>query len=209
MTRIRVLVADDHPIVRDGVKFALEQQAPDVTVVAEAADGMDVVKRAGRGEVDVYVLDVTMPRMNGIETARNILSLEPEAKVVLLTMHNSQRVVEAALDVGVLGYVLKEAMSGELATAIRRAFAGKRHFGKGVRLPEDGRPRFDAAPLSDREKEIARAIAEGLTSKEIADRLGISANTVQVHRRNLMQKLGVHKETDIVRLVVNEGALEL
>jgi len=104
--------------------------------------------------------------------------------------------------------VLKEAIAGELATAIRRAFAGKRHFGKGVRLPEEGQPRPDVTPLSDREKEIARAIAEGRTSKEIADQLGISANTVQVHRRNLMQKLGVHKETDVVRLVVNEGVLE-
>jgi len=108
----------------------------------------------------------------------------------------------------VLGYVLKDAMSGELATAIRNAFAGKRYFGKGVRLPEGGRPRPAVAPLSDREKEVALAIKDGLISKEIAERLGITTNTVQVHRRNLMQKLGVHKETDIVRMVVNEGALE-
>ncbi len=209
---IKVLVADDHPLVRDGVRFAVKREAPDIVVIGEATNGVDVLERAAQGGVDVYVLDVTMPRLNGVETARRLRRMDPKARVVLLTMHSSRRLVGDAMAVGVLGYVLKDAMAGELTKAIRHAHEGEVYLGQGVPVPvqdADRRKGDSGFALSEREAEVLQLIAEGLAGKEIADRLGLTLNTVNVHRRNLMQKLGLHKETELVRYAINEGRAKL
>jgi DNA-binding NarL/FixJ family response regulator len=209
---IRVFVADDHPLVRDGVRFALQRESPGIVVVGEATNGADVLDRAEQGGVDVYVLDVTMPRLNGVETARRLKRVAPDAHVVLLTMHSSRRLVADAMAVGVLGYVLKDAMAGELTKAIRHAYEGKEYLGMGVPAPAPSvsRRRGESSlALSEREAEVLQLIAEGLAGKEIADRLALTLNTVNVHRRNIMQKLGMHKETELVRYAINEGRAKL
>jgi DNA-binding NarL/FixJ family response regulator len=209
---IRVFVADDHPVVRDGVRFALRNESPGIEVIGEATNGADVLERASKGGVDVYVLDVTMPRLNGVETARRLRRADPDARVVLLTMHNSARLVADAMAVGVLGYVLKDAMAGELTKAIKAASEGKPYLGQGVPVPpaDASRRRGESSlALSEREAEVLQLIAEGLSSKEIADRMGLTFNTVNVHRRNIMQKLGMHKDTELVRYAISEGRAKL
>lgn len=209
---IKVFVADDHPLVRDGVRFALKREAPAIVVVGEATNGNDVLDRALEGGVDVYVLDVTMPRLNGVETARRLKRMDPDARVVLLTMHNSRRLVGDAMAVGVLGYVLKDAMAGELTKAIRHAYDGEVYLAQGVAVPPrdaDRRKGESALELSEREAEVLQLIAEGLSSKEIADRMKLTFNTVNVHRRNIMQKLGLHKDTELVRYAIEEGRAKL
>lgn len=209
---IRVFVADDHLVVRDGVRFALKREASDIVVVGEATNGVDVVERAGQGGVDVFVLDVTMPRLNGVETARKLKRMDPGVRVVLLTMHSSRRLVVDAMAVGVLGYVLKDAMAGELTKAIRRAYDGEVYLGQGVPAPPQAAARRKGEPtlvLSEREAEVLQLVAEGFSSKEIADSMKLTFNTVNVHRRNIMQKLCLHKETELVRYAIKEGRAKL
>lgn len=209
---IKVFVADDHPLVRDGVKFALRKESLGIEVVGEATNGADVLDRAAQDGVDVYVLDVTMPRLNGVETARRLKRMNPDARIVLLTMHNSTRLVADAMALGVLGYVLKDAMAGELAKAIKAAAEGKSYLGQGVPVPppDASRRRGESSlALSEREAEVLQLIAEGLSSKEIADRMSLTFNTVNVHRRNIMHKLGLHKDTELVRYAISEGRAKL
>lgn len=209
---ITVFVADDHPLVRDGVRFALQREAACITVVGEATNGVDALEHAERSAADVYILDVTMPRLNGVETARRLKRIAPESHVVLLTMHSSRRLVADAMSVGVLGYVLKDAMAGELTKAIKYAHEGKVYLGQGVPVPQHDANRLkgeSSLALSERESEVLQLIAEGLAGKEIADRLGLTLNTVNVHRRNIMHKLRIHKETELVRYAIQEGRAKL
>jgi DNA-binding NarL/FixJ family response regulator len=213
---IRVLIADDHPIVRDGLRFSLKRWGRDIEIAAEASDGMEVLKLAKKQPIDVFIIDVAMPLLNGLDTTRALLREQPTAKVMILSFHTSRSIVEEAMRAGARGYLTKETASQHIVEAVREIAAGRfylspdvAHFmvelaakGRGSRM--DGRP----GALTIQERRVLQLIAEGKTSKEIASLLSLATNTVHAHRKNLMAKLDVHKQTDLVRLALREGIIK-
>lgn len=212
---IRVLIADDHPVVRDGLRLTLERSEPDIVVVGEAADGVEVLTLAQTVPVDVFVLDVTMPNLNGIETARELRKRNPDVKVVVLSLHDTRAMVEGALAAGARGYLTKESATRHVVEAVTEVHAGRYYLSPPIAhfVVESGRawtrgtrPRGAApAPLTGRERRVLQLIAEGQSSKEIAAILGLSPNTVHAHRTSLMAKLDIHKDTDLVRYAIKAG----
>jgi DNA-binding NarL/FixJ family response regulator len=216
--KIRVLIADDHPLVRDGLRFSIERSGGDIEIVAEAADGFSAVKAAKEHSPDVFVLDITMPRMNGLETAREILRGDPAAKIIILSLHDTRAFVEDALELGARGYLTKDTASRHIIEALKEVQAGRFYLSpqiahilveKGIRRTKARRSGRRAAALTGQERKILQLIAEGRTGKEIAAALEIAPNTVHAHRTNLMTKLGLHKQTDLVRLAIKEGWVKL
>jgi DNA-binding NarL/FixJ family response regulator len=212
---VRLLIADDHPVVRDGIRFLVERQRGRFSIVAEASDGLEVLAHAQRHEVDVFLLDITMPNLNGIETARKIVEADPDARVILLTLHNNSKFVESAQKAGVRGYVVKESVSADLIRAIDAVMAGRVFHSDGLRPREcaPDTPAGQAAAgdweLTSRERQVLQLIGEGCSSKEVAAKLEISPYTVLTHRTNIMSKLGIHKDTELVRYAVKEGIAKL
>jgi two-component system response regulator NreC len=215
--KIRVLLADDHAIVREGVRLCLEGMG-DLEVVGEAEDGYGAVRLTGQLAPDVAVLDVTMPRLNGIETLRQIRRDHPKTAVVMLSMHDNEAYVTQALQAGARGYVLKRTAGTELASAIRAAHAGEVYLHPGVakRVVADylqrlGPDEISAAPhdrLTPREREVLQLAAEGLTTREIADQLVVSAKTAEHHRASAMTKLNLHSQTELVKYAIRNGLIE-
>jgi DNA-binding NarL/FixJ family response regulator len=215
---INIILADDHKIVRDGLKSVIKCLAQDIDVIGEASDGAGVLVLAQKSPADVYVLDISMPHLNGIETCRKLKKLQPSCKVVMLSMHNEMRFVEEALRAGANGYLLKDNSTDELITAIRKVEEGKFFLSPGIssfvvrgflgkRKPEktgekEGR-------LTSREKQILQLITEGLMNKEIAARLDISLNTVHAHRNKIMDKLDIHRQAELIRFALKEGITAL
>jgi DNA-binding NarL/FixJ family response regulator len=216
--KIRVLIADDHPLVRDGLRFSIERSGEEIEVVAEAADGPAVVEMAAKRAPDVFVLDITMPRMNGLETAREILRGDPAAKIIILSLHDTRAFVEDALDLGAHGYLTKDSASRLIIEAVKEVHAGRYYLSPQIAyiLVERRSRRMKSRPagpraaaLTAQERKVLQLIAEGRTGKEIAAELRLSPNTVHVHRTNLMTKLGLHKQTDLVRYAVKESLVKL
>lgn len=214
---IRVIIADDHPIVRDGLRMTIERSGKDIQVVGEAGDGIEVLKMAGRKPADVYVLDVTMPNMNGIEAARELLRKYPRSKIIMLSLHDTKEMVEEAMASGALGYLTKDMATRNIVEAITETHAGgiylcprianlllglggKRNRGKRGAIRAD---------LTGQERRVLQLIAEGHSNKEIAGMLDLAANTVHAHRNNLMAKLNIHKQADLVRYAIREGIAKL
>lgn len=216
-TRIRVLLADDHAIVREGVRLCLEGMG-DIEVAGEAADGHQAVRLAGELKPDVAVLDVTMPRLNGIEALRQIKRDHPATAVVMLSMHDNEAYITQALQAGASGYVLKRTAARDLATGIRAAAAGEMYLDHGVarRVVADYLHRLGpedtiSAPhdrLTPREREVLQLAAEGLTTREIAERLIVSAKTAEHHRASAMSKLNLHSQTELVKYAIRNGLIE-
>lgn len=209
---IRILLADDHAIVRSGIRALLEGE-PDVEVVGEAEDGLDAVHEATRLRPDVVVMDISMPRINGIAATRRIHHVAPTIGVVALTMHDSESYFYEMLRAGGSGYILKDAPAGELLQAIRAANAGEPYLSPTVarRLVRDytteRRAQLDG--LTKREAETLTLVAEGLTNREIAARLSVTVKTVEAHRTNLMQKLNLHDRTELVKYAIRKGLISL
>ncbi len=211
---LHVLVADDHGIVRSGLKMLIERQEG-MRVVAEAEDGVAAVEAALREQPDVAVLDVSMPRMTGVQAAREIKARCPETSVVLLSMHDEERYLFDGLKAGASGYVLKKAAAEELVKAIRvvaaggvfldPALAGKVVNGYVGRKKMRGA--LQGSALSEREEEVLRLVAWGYTNKEVAGYLNISVKTVETHKTNLMEKLDLNGRSDIVRYALRRGWL--
>ena len=216
--KIRVVIADDHPVVRDGLRLTLEKEADDVEVVGEASNGPEALGLADSLLAHVYIIDITMPELNGIETTRRLLKQHPEAKVIILSLHGNEAFVRQAIESGASGYLLKESATRDVLNAIRDVHAGRCYLSPGVAHvvvsgylghSDGATPPSDRGTLTGREREIVQLIAEGASSKEIAAKLGLSVNTVHVHRSNLMSKLDLHKQTDIVRYAIREGLAKL
>ena len=210
-----ILIADDHGIVREGLKRLLEAEA-DFEVCAEASDGREVLTEVERTHPDVVVLDITMPQLGGLETLERLRAAHPDLKVVLLSVHGEAPMVHSAAALGVNGYVLKNGQATEVVAAVRAVTRGGSYFSPPVarELVEQIRaPRTDApdplAALSTREREVLKLIAEGFSAKEIGQRLSISAKTVEAHRTSLMRKLGARKATELVRVAVRHGVIEV
>jgi DNA-binding NarL/FixJ family response regulator len=212
---IRVIIADDHPVVRDGLRMTIERNGPDMVVVGEAADGMEVLKTARATPADVFILDITMPNMNGIETARELRRQSPAAKIIILSLHDTKAMVEEALAAGALGYLTKESATRHVVEAISEVQAGRYYLSPqiahyvveaGRRGTKAARPRGSApTALTGRERRVLQLIAEGQSSKDIATTLGLSPNTVHAHRTSVMTKLNIHKDTDLVRYAIKAG----
>jgi two-component system, NarL family, response regulator NreC len=215
---IRVVLADDHPVVRAGLRAVIEKSKEDIAIVDEAINGMEVLKIAEKSPVDVYLLDVEMPQLNGIETAERLLKKDPKAKIIILSIHDSRIFVHRALRCGVKGYILKESATEEVIQAIQEVFRGRFFLSPGISdyivdgfLGKVGadKEKSGGNGLTKREREIVQLIGEGATNKEIAQKLNLYLNTVQVHRRNLMQKLNIHKQADLIRYTIREGISKL
>jgi two-component system response regulator NreC len=210
---IRVLVVDDHSVVRAGLKLLLEQ-AEDLEPVGEAASGREAVFEARRLEPDVILLDLVMPDGGGLDVLPTLVHEHPGTKVVVLSMQDDPRYVRQAFESGALGYILKEAVDTDVATAIRAVAGGRRyvHPTLGARLvAAEARAARRAAddPLSNREHEVLRLLALGYTNGEIADELFISVRTAETHRSHILHKLHLATRADLVRYALEERLLEV
>jgi DNA-binding NarL/FixJ family response regulator len=211
---ISVLVADDHGVVREGIQRVLESE-PDIKVCAEAADGHEVLEQVEKHAPDILILDISMPRLSGLETLERVRARYPAVKTVLLSFRADAPLIRSAVALGADGYLLKNANTDEILVAIREIVRGGCYFSPPVareivqQMREPARKGDEPfTQLSTREREVLRLIAEGLSAKEIAGRLGISAKTVEAHRTSLMRKLGVRKATELVRYAVRHGLIE-
>ena len=212
---IRVLLADDHSILREGVRALLAPHA-DVEVVGEASDGKQAIEQVEKLDPDVVVMDIAMPGLGGIEATIELKKLGKRTKVLILSQYEDREYVRRLLKVGVSGYILKKSAGGELVNAIRAV-----HRGGLVLDPEVARVAMEesssTAPggsdpyetLTDREKQVLKLVAEGGSNKEVAETLGISVKTAMSHREKVMEKLGVHNRTELVRLAIKRGVIRV
>lgn len=213
---IRILVADDHAVVCKGLRALLEAE-PDFEVVGEVHDGLEVLPMVSRAKPDILLLDIMMPGLNGLEVARQVHQRQPQTRVVVLSMHSSEAYVLEALRNGAAGYLLKQSTEEDLVQGIRQVLSGQRYLspplteravevyseksrGQDVRDPYEN--------LTEREREVLQLGAEGLSVSEIAARLSISPRTVETHRANLMDKLSLHTQTELVRYALRRGIIE-
>ena len=205
--KITVLLVDDHSLVRRGFRRMLEDES-DMEVVGEAGDGEESVKLAKRLHPQVVVMDCALPRMNGLEATRQIIEECPETAVLMLSMHSENTWVRQAIDAGAKGYILKNAMDLELGSAIRKIAAGETVFDPKVEQKSTLRGERNAA-LTQRELEVLQMIVDGKSNKEIATALDLSANTVAVHRANIMNTLGIHKTAELVVYAIRSGLVNV
>ena len=210
----RILIADDHAIVRSGLRQVLDAK-PDMEVVAEAENGAEAVEKALEDDVQLAILDVSMPRMTGIQAAAELQKRKPELKTLMLSMHDSEQFLFEALKAGASGYVLKSGADTDIVEAVRAAMRGDSYLYPSAvtTLVRDyverggrGKEQFDV--LTPRELEVLKLIAEANTSKEIADKLFISIKTVDRHRQNILEKLGMSDRVELTRYAIRRGLIQ-
>ncbi|MEU5608655.1 response regulator [Streptomyces sparsogenes] len=212
---IRILLADDHALVRRGVRLILDRE-PDLEVVAEAGDGAEAIEAARSQEIDLAVLDIAMPRLTGLQATRELAALKPGLRILMLTMHDNEQYLFQALKAGACGYVLKSVADRDLVAACRAAMRNEpflypgavtaliRNYLERVRHGEEDPDQL----LTPREEEVLKLVAEGHSSKEIAEILFISVKTVHRHRANLLHKLGLHDRLELTRYAIRAGLIE-
>lgn len=211
---IRVILADDHTLVRAGIRRIIESQ-PGCVVVGEAADGNQAVDTIRQVEADVLVLDLKMEGREGIEVLRVAKAERPNLKVIVLTMHAGREYVSRAMEEGANGYLLKDSAVQDLASAIDAVMSGRPYFSPAIQqqmakiLKGDAQPAHDLRSLTEREREVLILLARGLSTKEIAATLDIGARTVETHRANVMRKLGVRSVAVLTQVAIREGILDL
>jgi DNA-binding NarL/FixJ family response regulator len=217
MKKIRILIADDHAVVREGLRVLVDSH-PGWQVAGEAANGREAVALALQLKPDVAVIDFTMPELNGLEATRQIRRALPETEVLMLTMHDSERLAHQALTAGARGFLLKSDGNAQFVAAVKALLQHRPYFTPRISamvlegfLHPARRPVVDECPadrLSPREREVVQLIAEGCTSKEIAARLHISEKTVEAHRGNILRRLGLHSAVDLVRYAIRNRIIE-
>jgi two-component system response regulator NreC len=216
MDKIRVLIADDHAIVREGIRLILAAHE-DIEVVGEAQDGLETISRVKELEPDVVLMDIAMPGLGGLEATIELAKTAPESRVLVLTQYDDAEYIYRFLHAGAAGYVLKKSVGSDLVSAIRAVAQGKSFIDsmiadkviRGYLEPEavtSDLGLYDK--LSDREKTVFKLIAEGYTSRQIADTLVLSIKTVMTHRANIMEKLGVHNRSDLIKLAIRHGLIQ-
>jgi DNA-binding NarL/FixJ family response regulator len=213
--KTRILLADDHTVVRQGLRFILDSE-PDIEVIAEASNGNEAVARALKDDIDLAILDIAMPTMTGLQAARELSKRRPDLKMLILSMHDDEGYLYEALRAGTSGYVLKSVADRDLVAAVRAAMRGEpflyagaeralvRDYVQAARageaLPED--------PLTPREQQIVKLIAESNTNRQIAELLTISEKTVETHRANILEKLGMRDRVELTRYAIRRGFVE-
>ena len=216
MQKIKVLVVDDHTIVRDGI-CTLLALAGDIEVVGEAANGSEALKMVKELEPNVVLMDIAMPIMDGLEATRRICKEFPRTRVLVLTQYDDKEYVFPVIEAGACGFISKAAASSELTAGIRAIYHGDSYLSPSATrfLVEnyqhgDGRVSHDPyKQLTDRERDVLKLVAEGYTTQEIADMLGVSPKTVEGHRTNLMDKLGIHNRTELVKYALRKGIISI
>jgi DNA-binding NarL/FixJ family response regulator len=213
--KTRILLADDHTVVRQGLRFILDTE-PDLEVIAEASNGNEAVARALRDDIDLAILDIAMPTMTGLQAARELSKRRPELKMLILSMHDDEGYLYEALKAGTSGYVLKSVADRDLVAAVRAAMRGEpflyagaeralvRDYVQAARAGET--PPED--PLTPREQQIVKLIAESNTNRQIAELLTISEKTVETHRANILEKLGMRDRVELTRYAIRRGFVE-
>lgn len=201
----RILLADDHPLIRKGFRHVLSAE-PDLVVVGEAHDGHEAVDLAGSLQPDVLLLDVMMPRLNGLEAIIEVVKVSPQTRILVVSMHDAPAAVTAALKCGAAGYVLKDSTPRELVLAVRHVLAGRLHIGRIAKIEVPGGG-TDRARLSDRETQVLMLVALGYTSRQLGRALGISARTADVHRAHIMKKLELTTLADLIRYAYRSGLI--
>lgn len=211
---ISVLVADDHGVLRKGVRSVLDGER-DIEVCGEACDGIEALEAIASSSPDVVILDISMPNLDGLGTLEEIRKRHPGIKTILFSIHQESAIIRDAVARGADGYLLKSAATREIVDAIHAVLAGDNYFSPPVArelvavLRDSGGGGLEATgQLSRREREVLHLIAEGLSAREVGERLGISGKTVEAHRTSLMRKLGVKKATELVRYAVRQGLIE-
>jgi DNA-binding NarL/FixJ family response regulator len=215
-SKIRILIADDHTLLRNGICALLEDE-PDIVIVGEASDGREAVRLAGQFKPNVVLMDIAMPLLNGLEATRQIKREHPEINVLVLTMYDNEEYFREMLEVGASGYIIKRAAASELVSAIRAVYKGEAVLSPAITrlLLEDylshdsHNEKDDPNALSSREREVLQLIAEGKTSREIAEILNLAIKTVQSHRTSLMQKLDLHDRGDLIKYAIQKKIIEL
>jgi DNA-binding NarL/FixJ family response regulator len=212
----RILLADDHALVRRGVRLILDSE-PDLTVVAEASDGAEAIAQARAERPDLAILDIAMPRLTGLQAARELSRILPDLRILILTMYDNEQYFFEALKAGASGYVLKSVADRDLVEACRAAVRGEPFLYPGavgalirsyLERVADGEDPAAGRTITDREEEVLKLVAEGHSSKEIADLLVISIKTVERHRSNLLQKLGLRDRLELTRYAIRAGLIE-
>ena len=213
----KVFIADDHSIVREGIKTILERSDKFIEVVGEAENGREVIAFAEKHRADVYILDISMPFLNGLETAERLRKISPDCKIIILSMYDNRTSVEKAFSARVNGYLIKESAIDEIVHAVQEVQLGRFFLSPGISNyvvegfldSKSRRKSKTVVDLTSKEKEIIQLLAEGFSSKEIAMQLHTSFNTVNVHKKNIMQKLCFHKSAELVRYAIKEGISKL
>lgn len=212
----RILLADDHRLLIDGLRSLLEQKK-DVEIVGIAMDGLEAIELTAQHNPDIVLLDISMPRLNGIDAARQILRDMPGTKIIMLSMHADRRYIQESLRAGVCGYILKESAATEVIEALRTVQKGELFFSHSVReqvlneyveLVREGK-RTSCSPLTLREREVLQLLAEGKSTKEIAGLLNVSVKTVESHRKQVMDKLDLHSIAELTKYAIREGLTQL
>jgi DNA-binding NarL/FixJ family response regulator len=213
--KTRIMLADDHAVVRRGLRLVLDAE-PDLEVVAEVGDGAEAVTRGLAEDVDLAVVDITMPRMTGLQAARELHRRRPTLRILMLSMHMNERYLYEALRAGAAGYVLKTVADRDLVEACRAAMRGERFLYQGAMTPliadylhraREDQPLHED-PLTPREAEVVKLVAEGYTNKQIAQALVISEKTVERHRANILEKLGMRDRVELTRYAIRHGLIE-
>jgi two-component system, NarL family, response regulator NreC len=214
-SQIRILLADDHTVMRSGLRLLLERQ-PNLTVVAEAADGREAVAMAAAEQPDVVVMDIAMPHLNGVEAARQIVAGNPNIAVAILSMHSDESYVIRSLKAGARAYLLKDSAEADLIEAIHAIRQGKSFFSPAVTriLKEDYMHQLDKKDADDtydllttREREVLQLVAEGQSNKDVANFLNLSLYTVETHRTHILQKLNLHSVPELILYAVRKGII--
>lgn len=212
-SKIRLLLVDDHPIVLDGIKSHLCAQ-PEFEVVGDASNGQEALRKAKLTLPDVVLMDISMPHMNGLEAISHLRKQVPNAKILILTMHESKEYIAQVVRSGARGYLLKDSAPAELVGAIKAVHAGEVYFSPSVskvlvqEMTSNASGSLDGPspqPLTDREREVLSLIAEGLLNKQIADRLGIGVRTIETHRERIMRKLDIHTVAGLTKYAISRG----
>ena len=213
--KTRILLGDDHALVRNGLRLILDAE-PDLEVVAEVGTGAEAVDRAAAGDIDLAILDVSMPRMTGLQATHELVRRRPELRVLILSMHEGEQFLYEALKAGASGYILKTVADRDLVEACRATMRGEPFLYPGAvtALIRDFLDRARSGlqagddPLTPREREVVKLIAESYSTREIADALVISEKTVERHRANILEKLGMHDRVQLTRYAIRRGLIE-
>ncbi|MFC2016151.1 response regulator [Chloroflexota bacterium] len=214
--KIKLVIADDHQVLRDGLRSLLEK-TPDIEVIDEASDGEEAVAKVKRLLPDVVLMDITMPVLSGLDASRQIIKWNPSVKILLLSVHESDEYLAEMLNIGLAGYILKTASGREVVSAIRAVYKGDVYLYPSIarmlvqeyaKIANARKPNSHHDGLTNREKELLMHIAEDKKNREIAEIMGLKIRTVQAHRTNLMDKLGAHDRTELVKYAIRKGIVE-
>jgi DNA-binding NarL/FixJ family response regulator len=213
---IKVILVDDHDVVRAGIRAIVNKLGEGISIVGEASNGRELLGLDQKVKADIFIMDIAMPDINGLETAEKLLKRNPNSKIIILSMYNERNLVERAIRRGVRGYVLKENATEEIVRAIQEVHKGRYYLSPGVSgivvkgfIAKGSNDGSDEAEnrLTARQREVLRLICEGYTEKEIARRLGLSAYTVHAHKANIMETLGIHTKAGLIRYAIKEGII--